>query len=300
MARQGPALWIFHLIQGWSVAVNGRRKAGRSLLRELLRFAATFLGLNASLQPQRRNGEKGEMAIVAKVNAFDAELKAALTKQMSGLKIEPVPIENLKANPKNARLHSEDQILRIAQSMMSFGNTHPVVIDEQNVILSGHGRLEAAKRLKLPFLPAVRVQHLSPEQKRALALAENKLAELSSWDNEALAAELKELTASAIELNFDYSITGFDTDEIDQLIGPNDPPDKSDPADKLTEDLFADSAVTRPGDLWLAGSHLLYCGNALDPSSYRVLLQGGTADIVFAAVTSEGSPFLQVFLNVSS
>ncbi len=240
------------------------------------------------------------MAIVAKVNAFDAELKAALTKQMSGLKIEPVPIENLKANPKNARLHSEDQILRIVQSMMSFGNTHPVVIDEQNVILSGHGRLEAAKRLKLPFLPAVRVQHLSPEQKRALALAENKLAELSSWDNEALAAELKELTASAIELNFDYSITGFDTDEIDQLIGPNDPPDKSDPADKLTEDLFADSAVTRPGDLWLAGSHLLYCGNALDPSSYRVLLQGGTADIVFAAVTSEGSPFLQVFLNVSS
>jgi ParB-like chromosome segregation protein Spo0J len=125
--------------------------------------------------------------------------------------------------------------LRIAESMTNFGNTHPIVVDEHNVIIGGHGRLEAAKRLKLMSLPAIRVGHLTPEQKRALALAENKLAELSSWDNDVLAAELKELTASAIKLNFDDSITGFDTDEIDQLIGPNNPADKADPADKTHE-----------------------------------------------------------------
>jgi hypothetical protein len=222
--------------------------------------------------------------VVKKPEAVAAESKtaiASLMKQMSELKVEQLPIESFKPNPKNARRHPKQQIKLLSETMLSLGNTHPIVVDEENVIISGHGRFEAGKLLKLPVLLAIRVAGLTPEQKIALSLAENRLGELSLWDKEGLAEQLAELTASTAELNFDYSITGFDTNTIDQLVGPHEPPHKGDPADIFVKEFFAESAVTSPGDVWAIGSHRLYCGSALDPSSYRVLLEGGTADVVF-------------------
>ncbi|WP_181008504.1 site-specific DNA-methyltransferase [Sphingomonas montanisoli] len=185
----------------------------------------------------------------------------------------------LSEHGRNARRHSTKQIDRLKSSIRSFGFNAPVVINEQGEILAGHGRVRAAIELKLGEIPTVTLNHLSPAQARAFMLADNRIAELSTWDEALLAEELEEL--SATDEPFEITDTGFELARIDVLIEErHKPKSDADPADAPV-DPGAVETVSRPGDLWLLGKHRLLVGNALDPLSYRVLLGEERAQMVF-------------------
>ena len=194
---------------------------------------------------------------------------------MDALNIAYHPITQLTAAKRNARKHSRKQIGQIADSIRTFGWTNPILVDDRNVIVAGHGRLEAAKLLDLTEVPVVRLSHLSPEEVRAYAIADNRLAELAGWDRELLSLELGELME--LELSFDIEIAGFEMGEIDLLLG-TDVPTGQPPEPPLPDAPAA--PVTRPGDVWLLGDHRLICGDALDPATYDRLMAGGKADLV--------------------
>ena len=196
---------------------------------------------------------------------------------MPNLNIEHLAISDLKPNPRNARLHSQRQLHQIAASITEFGFNVPVLIDSDKVIIAGHGRVEAARKLGMETVPVLRIDHLTNEQKRAFALADNKIALNSTWDLENLQLDMKEL--SALDLNFDLEITGFETAEIDLLIDGATAPTKADPSDIIPEKQA--EAVSRLGDLWLLGDHKLVCADACDKASYAELMDGETARVVF-------------------
>ena len=196
---------------------------------------------------------------------------------MPNLNIEYLAISDLKPNPRNARLHSQRQLHQIAASITEFGFNVPVLIDSDKVIIAGHGRVEAARKLGMETVPVLRIDHLTNEQKRAFALADNKIALNSTWDLENLQLDMKEL--SALDLNFDLEITGFETAEIDLLIDGATAPTKADPSDIVPEKQA--EAVSRLGDLWLLGDHKLVCADACDKASYAELMDGETARVVF-------------------
>jgi hypothetical protein len=133
------------------------------------------------------------------------------------MKIQFAPTSSLNPNPRNARTHSKKQVSQIANSIKTFSFLVPIVADETSTILAGHGRHAAALMLNLPEVPVVFVSGLSPAKKRALALAENKIAENAGWDREMLATELAELSDILVADDLDISITGFVAAEIDQL-----------------------------------------------------------------------------------
>jgi ParB-like chromosome segregation protein Spo0J len=182
---------------------------------------------------------------------------------MSNLHVEYLAISDLKPNPRNARLHSEKQLHQIAASIHEFGFNVPVLIDKGNVLIAGHGRVEAARKLGMETVPVLRIEHLTGEQKRAFALADNKIALNSDWDLEILRVDMKEL--SALDLNFDVEVTGFETAEIDLLIDGPTGPTKADRSDVVPEKQA--EAVSRLGDLWLLGDHKLVCADACDKAS---------------------------------
>ena len=196
---------------------------------------------------------------------------------MPNLQVEYLAISDLKPNPRNARLHSQRQLHQIAASITEFGFNVPVLIDSDKVIIAGHGRVEAARKLGMETVPVLRIDHLTNEQKRAFALADNKIALNSTWDLENLQLDMKEL--SALDLNFDLEITGFETAEIDLLIDGATAPTKADPSDIIPEKQA--EAVSRLGDLWLLGDHKLVCADACDKASYAELMDGETARVVF-------------------
>lgn len=182
----------------------------------------------------------------------------------------------LQPAARNARTHSRKQVQQIAASIREFGFVNPVLVDDEDRVIAGHGRLEAAKQLGLPEVPVIRLDHLTPEQRRAYVIADNRLAELSKWDDATLAAELLEL--SALDLSFDLEIIGFDTGDLERLISAVGAAD-NDPADDTPEP--AATAIAQPGDLWLLGQHRLLCGNACDVEAFRRLLDGAEAQLVF-------------------
>jgi DNA modification methylase len=196
------------------------------------------------------------------------------------LKIERLPISELKPDPRNPKQHSARQIKQIAQSIKTFGNLVPVLIDRDNNILAGHGRVLAAQRLGRTEVPVIRIEHLTPEEARAFSIADNRLTELSTWDDQMLGEIFREL--SAVDLDFNLEVTGFSMAEIDLRIEQSSVSTVSgpDPADELP-DPAGGPAVTRPGDLWRAGRHFVRCGDALDRTSYEALMQGAGADVVF-------------------
>src|SRR5437763_1148328 len=181
--------------------------------------------------------------------------------------IDRVGTESVKSNPGNARKHPKRQIRLIAKNMQKFGFTHPLMLDENNMTIAGHARLDAARLLQLKEVPAVRLCNLSANEKRALALAENKLAEHSSWDKEMLRVQLDQLTFDTAELTFDLAVTGFDTVEIDQILAGEDRRRNHDPADEVPPLPAAEDAVTKSGDVWVCDAHRVYCGGPRDASS---------------------------------
>ena len=130
---------------------------------------------------------------------------------MSTPSVTILSVDKLRPNPRNARTHSKKQLRQIADSIRRFGWTYPVLVDEAGNILAGHGRFKAAETLGLKEVPVITVSNLSEAEKRALALADNKIAENAGWDREMLAAELGELAVLLPECNLDIEITGFDT-----------------------------------------------------------------------------------------
>ena len=175
--------------------------------------------------------------------------------------IELISLRAIKPNPRNARTHSKKQIGQIAYSIKAFGFLVPLLIDETSTTLGGHGRIEAAKLLGLEKVPVIRVEGLSEAQKRALMLADNKIAANAGWDRERLASELPALAELLVEDNLDITITGFGTAEIDQLILDFDER-SDDPADEIESSWLSDQAITQSGDLWQLGSQRLLCGDA--------------------------------------
>lgn len=194
---------------------------------------------------------------------------------MSPLEIAYRSPARLRPHPRNARDHSDAQIDKIAASIRSFGFNSPVLVDADDQIIAGHGRVLAALKLGMDQVPVVAIEHLSANQRRAFMLADNRIAELSTWDDEILALELEEL--SVLDEPFEITDTGFELPRIDALIEERHKP-KADPADAPVSNV---EAVARAGDLWLLGRHRLFVGNALECESYLALLEGRRAQMVF-------------------
>jgi ParB-like chromosome segregation protein Spo0J len=209
-------------------------------------------------------------------------------------KVEWSPIGALRPNPRNARTHSKKQIKKIAASIRKFGFLNPVLVDDANMVLAGHGRLEAAKLEKLTHVPVIRFDHLTAAQKRAYLIADNRIAERAGWDREILAIELGELIDLLPAEELDVSLTGFEAPEIDLLLADL-APSRPEPEDILPA--LPRNAVTRRGDLWLLGKHRLLCGDARQADDFARLMNGASAAAVFCDppynvwVTSGASPF---------
>jgi DNA modification methylase len=191
-----------------------------------------------------------------------------------------VPTSSLTPNPRNARTHSKRQIGQIAESIRSFGFVVPIVVDENKMILAGHGRHKAAQHLGLAAVPVVEVGNLSPAKKRALTLADNKIAQNAGWDHEILAIELTELSEILVADCLDVSITGFATAEIDQILIDHEK-SSSDPADEVSATWLDTKPMSQPGDLWTLGRHRLMCGDARDSTLLQYLLGEERAAMVF-------------------
>lgn len=195
------------------------------------------------------------------------------------LTIEHMSISALKPWTKNARTHSKKQIAQIGESIRTFGFTNPVLIDNENRILAGHGRVAAARLLKMDKVPCVRLENMSAEQKRAYVIADNKLALNAGWDEALLAEELASLVA--VDIGFDISVTGFSIPEIDHLIEGLHPVEPGDPADERLPDLAEGPAISSEGDLWQLGEHRLLCGDARKGECFEMLMGGERARMIF-------------------
>jgi len=195
---------------------------------------------------------------------------------MADLHVLPIATEAIFINPHNARTHTAQQVDQIAASIKRFGFTNPVLLDEMNILIAGHGRLAAAKTLGIEILPAIRIAHLSEPEKRALMLADNKIAANAGWDIDRLAAELADL--SALELDFDLEVTGFETAEIDLLLTGDEPRGEQEilpPPDERAP------KVCDRGDLWILGKHRILCGDARNADDVARLMREDRAAVGF-------------------
>lgn len=200
----------------------------------------------------------------------------AITK-LSGLAVTNLPVSELKPYSRNARTHSKKQVGQVAASIQSFGFNVPILVDEEQTVLAGHARLEAAKKLGLDTVPCVRLSHMSKAQKKAFILADNRLALNAGWDEETLSLELKDLID--LDKDFEIGVTGFSVAEIDGLVEGIRFEEPGNPKDNRLPEV-TDVAVTRPGDLWLLGPHRLLCGSALSPEDCSRLMGGMKAQFV--------------------
>jgi hypothetical protein len=189
------------------------------------------------------------------------------------LKVTWLAVAKLEPNPNNARTHSKAQIRKIADSIETFGWTNPLLVDGSNRVLCGHGRLAAAKLLGSAEVPVIAIDDLTVEQKRAYALADNRLAELAGWDLELVAVEIKDL----MELNVDVGVIGFDPPMIELMM--EDLHEAPEP-DDVVPDLAGRPAISKLGDVWSLGRHRLLCGDAMDSASFIALMSGEKAQIV--------------------
>ena len=194
---------------------------------------------------------------------------------MQGAKtIEWLETKGLIPYAKNSRTHSEAQVAQIAGSIKEFGFNNPVLVDEDNGIIAGHGRVMAAQKLGLQAVPCIRLAHLSDTQRKAYVIADNRLALNAGWDDQMLTLELQELDGE----DFDLSLLGFEADELNALLNPI----------KETEGLTDEDAVpdvpeepkTKPGDIYQLGRHRLMCGDSTSIDAVEKLMDGHKADFI--------------------
>ena len=200
------------------------------------------------------------------------------------LNVDYRKVETLIPYARNPRTHSDAQVAKIAASIVEYGWTNPVLVDGDNGVIAGHGRLAAARKLGLDEVPVIELGHLTPAQKRAYVISDNRLALEAGWDEELLALELAELS----EAGYDLALTGFDESEIDALLA-----DETTGGDGEQEEAGDDSVddipetpkipVSRIGDVWALGVHRLICGDAADASVIATLMQGERARLCFTS-----------------
>ena len=190
-------------------------------------------------------------------------------------KLEHWPIERLLPYIRNARTHSEAQIAQIAASIAEFGFTAPILAGSDGVIVAGHGRLAAARKLGLATVPVVVLEHLTPTQRRALVIADNKIAENAGWDEELLRLELAELQ----EADFDLALTGFDADELLEIMAGEETTTEGNTDEDAAPEVPV-TPVSKPGDVWIMGQHRLLCGDSTNAASYTLLMAGEKAHMV--------------------
>lgn len=190
------------------------------------------------------------------------------------MKVEKLKVSDLIPYARNARTHGDAQVNQIAASIKEFGFNNPVLIDEAGGIIAGHGRVMAAQKLAFETVPCIRLSHLSPTQRKAYILADNKLALNAGWDDAMLALELAELK----EEDFDLALIGFDEMELQKLApasgteGLTDPDNVPEPPEEPTAKL---------GDIWQLGDHRLMCGDSTSADDVGKLMAGEKADMVF-------------------
>jgi ParB-like nuclease domain len=192
---------------------------------------------------------------------------------MDDLAIAWRPLCELIPYARNPRTHSDAQVAQIAASIREFGWTNPVLVDGENGIIAGHGRVLAARKLGLKRVPVIELAHMTEAQKRAYILADNQLALNAGWDDALLRLELADLS----ELGFDLGLIGFAEGELERLLAGS--------KEGLTEDddapALPERAVTQPGDLWILGEHRLLCGDATVMADVEWVLDGSLADMTF-------------------
>ena len=196
---------------------------------------------------------------------------------MTDLQVVTWPVERLIPFARNARTHSDEQVAQIAASIAEFGWTNPILAGADGIIIAGHARLLAARKLRMTEVPVIVLDHLTETQRRALVLADNRLALNAGWDEEMLRVELEALQ----EDGFDLDIVGFSDAEIENLLRD---PETEAAAGLTDEDAVPEApetAVTVPGDVWILGEHRLLCGDSTQLDSVEKVLAGGLADMVF-------------------
>jgi DNA modification methylase len=222
----------------------------------------------------------------AKSHTFETPINTPIDRQsdshLATSRIEPAivwrDLSQLRTNPRNARTHPNKQVGQLGDIMRRFGVIQPVLVDEDGVLIAGHGRVLAARRIGLKSLPVIVVSGLSETEKRAFALADNKIAANAGWDRQILADELGDLSTLLVECNLDLAITGFEPAEIDSLLGDlvdpeTDPVDETPPLQK--------QATSKLGDLWQLGQHRLLCGDAQSAKHVATLMGTDSAAMTF-------------------
>ena len=202
------------------------------------------------------------------------------------LNVEYRKVEALIPFARNPRTHTEAQVAKIAASIVEYGWTNPILVDGDNGLIAGHGRLAAARKLGLMEVPVIELTHLSPTQKRAYVISDNRLALDAGWDDAMLALELAELS----DAGYNLALTGFEDDELDALLADGETDDAGEPRQDATEDDAADvlpqppaTPVSRSGDVWALGPHRLICGDASDASVIATLMRGEQAKLCFTS-----------------
>lgn len=193
---------------------------------------------------------------------------------MNNLQVEYRPLDALVPYANNARTHSDEQVAQIAASIAEFGFVNPVLVNERGVIIAGHGRLAAARMLGMSEVPVIELAHLTEAQRKALIIADNRIALNAGWDDELLKLELESLKAE----DFDLDILGFDPTEIDDLLFGDEEDDSGDD-DAVPE--APEDPVSEFGDVWILGSHRVLCGDATVLTDIEKVMDGQLADMVF-------------------
>jgi DNA modification methylase len=193
------------------------------------------------------------------------------------LHIERWPLDRLIPYARNPRTHTEEQVAQIAASIAEFGFVNPVLVGADGVIIAGHARVMAARKLGLSEVPVIVLDHLSQAQRRALVIADNRLAQNAGWDEEMLRVELEALR----EDDFSLDLLGFEDAEIEALLAESDDAITGNTDDDAVPEA-PESAVTVPGDVWLLGDHRLLCGDATQIEAVEKVLAGALADMVFS------------------
>jgi DNA modification methylase len=192
------------------------------------------------------------------------------------LRVEELHLHCLRPAKNNPRVHSDRQISLIKRSISRFGFINPILVDAENSIVAGHGRVKAAEQLDMITVPALRIEHLNDDEIRAYVIADNRLAEKSGWDRSLLAIELQGLN----EIGFDIEDVGFETAELDILLDEAAEAAETNGPDDVVP-AIEKSAVSTLGSLWICGNHRLFCGDAREAKEYGRLLEGKKASFVF-------------------
>jgi DNA modification methylase len=192
------------------------------------------------------------------------------------LQIKYLPPDQIRPDPTNPRQHGKRHVRQLANSIEAFGFNAPILIDHGGQIVAGHGRHAAAMALGLLLVPTICVGHLSPEQRRAYMVADNRLGDLSKWDGKALAGIMLELAEA--DLSFDIEAAGFSVGEIDLMVAEAEG-DAGEAEDELPE---PGPIITQLGDVWDVGDHAVFAGSALEEASFAAIMGDDRADLVFS------------------